>query len=188
MMHRLQPKHHFNGRQRQSGVVLIVALVMLVVIGLASVSIMRNAISTDIISDNTRRQTQALQGAQAGLRFCELQVTSTDDQVAVAPEAAAASIKDEDWQTFSNWQATGKRRDVTAGFLQDAASKGAPLHVPQCMAQLRTVGGTAGTVVVITARGFSDNYTEDEDHRTKAGAVVWLQSIVQLASASGSTL
>lgn len=178
MMHRHQQKHHFTGRQRQSGVVLIVALVMLVVIGLASVSIMRNAISTDIISDNTRRQTQALQGAQAGLRFCEMQVTSND--VAVAPEAAAASIQEEDWQTFSNWQATGKRRDVTAGFLQDADSKGAPLHVPQCMAQLRTVGGTAGTVVVITARGFSDNYTEDTtNHRTQAGAVVWLQSIVQ---------
>ena len=173
----MKPVHHRPSRampSRQSGVVLIVALVMLVVIGLASVSIMRNAISADIVSDNARRQNQALQGAQMALRFCENRVLA-----GTLPPAAAitdSATQTENWQVFTNW--TNKNNHTVA-----SDTIPAPANTPTCMAQFRTigaVGGVGGTnVVVTTARGFSENYVENNTRQTQAGSVVWLQSIVQ---------
>jgi hypothetical protein len=49
------------------------------------------------------------------------------------------------------------------------------------MAQRRTLTGAAATdnIVVVTARGFSDNYVQDSAGHTQSGSVVWLQSIIQ---------
>ena len=171
--------------RQQTGVVLIVALVMLVIIGLASAAIMRNALSSDTLSDNNRRQTYALQAAQAGLRFCEGLAQASSPIVA----AAAASIAQENWQNFSNWElaagASGAPQRVTSAFLSTVSStRTVPAAAirPQCMAQFRTIGtGAAQTqVIVVTARGFSENHVADARGRTQTGAVVWLQSIIQL--------
>jgi type IV pilus assembly protein PilX len=173
-----------TARRHQSGVVLIVAMVMLVIIGLASVAIMRNALNTDLISDNSRRQNQALQAAQAALRFCEGQIVA--GLLTPATAITDATTQKEDWQTLSNWYAdtNTSRRVVTTDFIAGSTQTDAPSFRPQCMAQTRTVGSgaSASSVVVITARGFSSNYAEDAtSRRSSAGSVVWLQSILQLA-------
>jgi type IV pilus assembly protein PilX len=179
--HRRNPPSQLASH-RQSGVVLIVAMVMLVVIGLASVAIMRNALNTDLVSDNSRRQNQALQYAQAGLRYCESLVIATT----LTPQAEAATLADEAWQKIDNWQDakswsdTGSKRVVNSDFLTNASKDNLPPTPPQCMAQKRKVGTV--DVVVVTSRGFSDNYAEDSSNRTTAGSVVWLQSIIQLAA------
>lgn len=168
---------------RQAGVVLIVALVMLVIIGLASAAIMRNVLTGDTVSDNNRRQAHALQAAQAALRYCEGKV---QDDAAANALPAVANIDDEDWKNFSNWlkaaSTAGAPKTVPASFLTPGGTNPTvPKKLPQCMAQFRTVG--AGKVIVVTARGFSENYEADSTTgRTQAGAVVWLQSIIQLES------
>lgn len=180
-----RPSNPLHARRRQRGVVLIVALVMLVVIGLASVAIMRNVMGNDLVSENNRRHAQAMQAAQAALRFCELSVASST-MVPAAPTPPA----EEPWRTFSNWQGTAGTKAnggpvrLPADFMNSTTSHTdrygdgrAPL--PQCMAQMRSVSGS-GTVVLITARGFSDNYAAKSNGDTAAGAVVWLQSIIQL--------
>lgn len=167
--------------------VLIVALVMLVVISLASVAIMKRAINTDSVADNNRRQSQAMQGAQAGLRYCEAKVTSGE----LKPSLAAKSVNDEEWKAFANWKVSNKLPNnsqapniqVPADFLANSKNDaGAPAitHLPECMAQFRTLGSTQ--VVIITSRGFSDNYVENDNGQTQAGSVVWLQSILQVAA------
>lgn len=169
--------------RRQSGVVLIVAMVMLVIIGLASVAIMRNTLSNDIIADNNRLQSQAMQAAQAGLRYCE-SLAGTPTQTA---QAAAASPDLENWNTFANWTgnagatlAAQAALQVPASFVNSLDSSATKRRnsrkLPQCMAQIRSLG--TANVYVVTARGFSDNYIETNG-RTQTGAVVWLQSIVQ---------
>ena len=171
-------------RTPERGVALIVALVMLLVISIASVSVMRSAQTTDVVSENTRRQAQATQAAQAALRFCENAVVAGT----LSPAAAAASVTQEEWQTFNNWMsgtAVSARREVSRAFVTSSDNKvirSATFKLPQCMAQNRAVSG--GSVVVITARGFSDNYTEDQAGRTTAGSVVWLQSIISLQGES----
>ncbi|MBI5925444.1 MAG: hypothetical protein HY836_07560 [Aquabacterium sp.] len=180
------PGTHWSTQSRrthasQSGVVLIVALVMLVVISLASVAIMKGAINTDSVADNNRRQGQAMQGAQAGLRYCENQVTSGS----LTPSAAVSTVATEDWKDFNKWKrgAQAPKKPVPADFLAKEDS-GAPAvaNPPECMAQFRALGTTQ--VVVVTSRGFSDNYVENDQGRTQAGSVVWLQSILQLAANS----
>lgn len=173
------PVHH----RQQSGVVLIVALVMLVIIGLASAAIMRNALTGDTVSDNIRRQAHALQAAQAALRYCEGEVQRAP--AANALPAPAAGVDAEDWRTFSNWlkqfPTEGAPKVVPAAFLTAGdTNRNIPKKLPQCMAQFRTLG--SGQVIVVTARGFSENYEADTSGRTQAGAVVWLQSIIQLES------
>lgn len=177
MMHKRAPS---SSRNAQSGVVLIVAMVMLVVIGLVSVAIMRGAMSADTVSDNTRRQAQALQAAQAALRFCEERIRTS----AFTPAPAAATVNTENWRIFSRWQDATLVHTVEQAFLADQNSPSTP-NLPQCMAQLRAITGSAtNPVVVVTSRGYSDNYTQTNG-QTQAGSVVWLQSIVQFAVASG---
>jgi Tfp pilus assembly protein PilX len=172
-----------SATRKQTGVVLIVAMVMLVVIGLASVAIMRNALGTDVISDNNRLQAQALQMAQAALHYCEGRVLKTDANQLV-PQAAAATQVQEDWRTFNNWSGAHKAtyvQDVPTAYLSTSdVSKTRPSgwKQPQCMAQSRAI--TAGfKTAVITARGFSDNYRAKTNGQSETGSEVWLQSIIQ---------
>lgn len=167
-----------SSRPAQTGVVLIVALVMLVVISLASVAIMKGAINTDSVADNNRRQGQAMQGAQAGLRYCENQVTAK----ALTPSAAAGTVATEEWKNFAKWKTnSAPKQSVPANFLAtDDSNAPVVAHLPECMAQFRALGSTQ--VVIVTSRGFSDNYVENSDGKTQAGSVVWLQSILQLAA------
>jgi hypothetical protein len=105
----------------------------------------------------------------------------------LTPAAAVTNPDLEDWRNHANWTntsawaATDAKRVVDESFLKTSTTKEAPAHLPQCMAQFRTVG--TNSVVVITSRGFSDNFTVDENsNRTIAGSEVWLQSIVQLGA------
>ena len=182
--------HTPNSRQatatHQSGVVLIVSLVMLAVISLASVAIMRNAMSTDAVSENNRRNGQAVQAAQAALLYCESQI----QQNLLTPQAKVTTATPaEKWTVFANWSATaanGGPEIVPTSFLTNGTtnqSRFTAANSPQCMAQNRTVAGTTDTVIVVTARGFSDDYEQSTTGQTTAGSVVWLQSIIRLSAA-----
>jgi Tfp pilus assembly protein PilX len=179
--------------RRQHGVVLVVALVMLVIIGLASVAVMRNVMSNDLVSENNRRQGQAMQAAQAALRFCEGELVKN----VMTPAAAVDAENDENWNTFSNWTTDGALSSggpvrVNEAYL-NSASQGQSTRYdtddtsgttrPQCMAQNRVLAD-GRSVIVVTARGFSDNFVADptQSNVTVAGAVVWLQSFIQLAA------
>jgi type II secretory pathway pseudopilin PulG len=176
---------------RQSGVTLLIALIMLVVIGLASVAIVRKASNSDAVSENARRQNQAMQAAQAALLYCEQQIASNK----LSPDKAAPTPNDENWKTFSNWAETNRNDVLTRGgplVVPVTALKtngvigsryGNVIPLPRCMAQNRTVGTDA--VIVVTAIGYSDDFTADKSTgQTLAGATVWLQSFVRFASDS----
>lgn len=186
-MRRYALRHTRAPKQQARGVVLIVALVMLVVIGLASAAVMRGVLNTDLVSENNRRHTQAMQAAQAALHYCENRVLNG----AQTPAAAAANVAAEYWQTLTNWgstDATVSLATVTADYLTGSSTESALQNryadgqapLPQCMAQYRAIGG--GDVVVITSRGFSDDYRAKSDDDDATGAVVWLQSIIQISA------
>ena len=70
-------QHYQYGRttssspRRQQGLVLVVALIMLVIISLFTVTSIRSAISSESISNNTRMVELATQSADIALRHCE---------------------------------------------------------------------------------------------------------------------
>jgi type IV pilus assembly protein PilX len=162
---------------RQEGVALIVALVVLVIIGLTSAAVMRGALSSDLVTNNTRVQTLAAQAAQVALKYCETQLQVPPPIPIILLDAPADNATPLDWTDFGNWSDVDRVNTVPEEYMKSELSSIVPTQMPQCMAQ-RSVAGTAPTIVVV-ARGFSPDFQPDPDTgATVAGSVVWLQYIL----------
>lgn len=175
-------KRDIRARSAQRGVSLLIAMCMLVIIGLVSVSVMRNAKSSDAVSANTRAQTQANQYAQAAERFCESQI-GTKALLGYVPGTTGPY-----WTTFANWYSSSgstKAYTLTTQDLSNSAKdiatppKGA---MPQCMFEDVPGPGFGVNAYIVTARGFSLDYVAESSGNTKTGSVVWLQAYVNVQS------
>lgn len=169
-------------RQRQRGVAMIVALVMLVVIGFTSVAVMRGAMSADAVAHNARVQSFAMQAAQVALRYCERQLTLgvSDRDPNFTAYSAPVSPAAYEWESYASWHTGSGRKAMAlpAGVVVTADSSAANVKSPECLAQQRA--GTPTNWWVVTARGFSPDYSADSDGRTTSGSVVWLQSTLSV--------
>jgi hypothetical protein len=166
--------------RRQRGVVLIVALIMLVVIGLMSVSVMRGALSSDIVANNARAQSLAQQSALVALRYCEREILKSGSTL--AKDARGVNIYW--WQVFGSWYPASTRiaTAVPLSVMASADSAFAPRDQfrPQCLAEKIKLEDTVTDAVIVTARGFSPDYNEDSSGRATSGTVMWVQSTVRL--------
>lgn len=174
------------GRRRQRGVTLIIALIVLIIIGLTSASVMRGALVSDQVANNTRSQTLAAQAADVALRYCERQLpacaggfTCLAAPVPVPPAVAASGV----WEASANWFGVGRAASVNVvpGAAVNSAGIKAALFsnatLPECIAEHSPL---SGTTYVVTARGFSPDHVADpKTGKTVAGSVVWVQSIVK---------
>ncbi|MDO9003307.1 MAG: hypothetical protein Q7V20_07655 [Aquabacterium sp.] len=167
-------------RPRQQGVVLIVVMIMLVIIGLTSVSVMRNALDADLISNNVRAESLATEAAQIALAFCEQQLTTPSSTLTVQPAVVPGATAH--WAVFGNWRGAALATTLTSAQVNSAlaATQLDGSRLPQCMAELSGDITGSGRVVIVTARGFSPDYSEDGDGRSLSGSAVWLQSTVRL--------
>lgn len=168
--------------RRQSGIVLIVALIMLVIIGLSSAAVMRNALSADVVINSNRAEALAMEAAQVALKHCETAILATTPTVTIQPASTPAG---QVWADLSNWsRSSAAATELTVEQVRssDAALSLSSDQLPQCMAEEAGVTGPSGTQsVIVTARGFSPDYTEDSDGRPQSGSVVWLQSTLSIA-------
>jgi type IV pilus assembly protein PilX len=155
----------------QRGITLIIAMLMLVVIGIMSVAIMRNATSSDQVANNSRLQAQANQAAQMVLRFCEDQLAAG----AASKVPPLAHVTPGAWTVKSNWDAGGLAYTLTAGDV-GGGTESFPTVPPQCISEATELL----TVFTVTARGFSNDYRADSNGATTTGAIVWLQSTVYM--------
>lgn len=163
--------------RRQQGIALIVALVVLVIIGLTSAAVMRGALSSDLVTNNTRVQSLAHQAALVGLKYCETQLTKTPpDDTFVLRDAPADPEDPLDWTTFGNWSNVDIVNNVPESYMKSEMSSFWPSKMPQCIAQRSTAGGAK--TIVVTARGFSPDFRAADSGATEAGSVVWLQYIL----------
>lgn len=166
---------------RQQGVSLIIVLIMTVIIGLTAAASMRNAVSNERVINNMRSEAVAQQYAEAGLRYCEVETAKAtavripqlqDGQYTI--HAVGASTN---WNVSATWiNNTNGRVDVPQNQLESTDSSYVPASLPQCFVEVVTLAD-GKTAWLITARGFSPDYTRDNTSgRTKTGSVVWLQS------------
>ncbi|MEK8029397.1 hypothetical protein AACH06_01075 [Ideonella sp. DXS29W] len=154
---------------------LLVALIVLVIIGLTSASVMRSVLSTDVVANNTRVQTLATQAAQIGLRYCETQAVADANGTPAALPASPADY----WNTYSHWaEKKVGIYEVPEDYMLSSNSTFSPEKLPQCMVQQLVINGK--TVYQVTAQGYSPDYSADGDGYTDTGSVVWLQSVVYL--------
>ena len=185
-------------RTPQGGLALVVVLVLLVVIGLSSASALRSATSAEQAGNNIRLQYLAQQYAEAALRYCEAELLKPDGQRVASlrqanlPEVAVgASAAQSVWGQAASWGPAGagtasKTRPPEAWFSSSLSAFSLPFG-PECLAEQQLLPGEQ-RALVITARGFSPGYLADPlSGSTRAGAVVWLQSIVLLVDATDAT-
>ncbi len=174
---------------KQRGISLIVVMILLVVIGLTSAAAIRSATSNERVTNNLRMQNLAQQYAEAALRFCEAQLSLND--AARVPTLQAANIVDvaydapSGWAQTVTWVGTGgasaSRTTVVASALSSADSSFVPTVLPQCVVERQALPDAATFAFVVTARGFSPDYSAvAATGETKSGSVVWLQSILAM--------
>lgn len=179
----------------QTGVVLIVALIMLVVISLLAVTSMRNAASSEALSGNVRTTELATQAADIALRHCEASVieiatvanglTSTGYVTTVTASNILPTATTANWQNTGTWDSTSTMTFV----LPDSLVGGTSTYKrpPECMIERLAqipVGSTTADVsksFVITARGFGPEVAAADAARSRpVGTEVWLQSHIEL--------
>ncbi|RZI82914.1 MAG: hypothetical protein EOP38_14415 [Rubrivivax sp.] len=172
-MMRQRPHSH------QQGVVLIVVLIMLVIIGLTSAAVMRNALTADLISANVRSESLATEAAQISLAFCEAQLLNETSSTVPTRDIVNTGPH---WRQLANWStsAVPPPTTLTAEQLHSANASFKATRMPQCMAELSRLPDGLSTVTVVTARGFSPDYSENATSgRVESGSVVWLQSTLR---------
>ena len=183
----------------QRGVSLLIVLIMLVVIGLTSAASLRSASSNERISNNFRMHALAEQYAEAALRYCETQLTLADGaRVDSLKEAALRAFTGAAYPAWANtltWTGAGgaaaSLTRVPEALVASADSAFKPTQLPQCAVESLSIpltqnGEPAGAadVYVITARGFSTDYSASAQAVSLAGSVVWLQSVVSVRRAA----
>lgn len=178
----------------QAGVSLIIVMIMLVIIGLTSVSAIRNATSGEKITNNIRLQNLAQQYAEAALRYCEAELQKRDDVAApngrMGTALAEANITTvavggaPAWDQTTTWIGTGgasaSKTPLPLLQVKSSDSSFQPTVLPECVAEKQSMAD-GNLVYVITARGFSPDYTADATTgKTTSGSVVWLQSTLNI--------
>ena len=164
----------FPDRAHGRGVALILAMLVLVLVGLASAAIMRDAISGSQVVNNGQLLAQAGQFAQVALRLCERQLTLPSAQRSVATLDAQTPPA---WTRQPLWTDGPALRAHVLG-ASDISSAVQPRVAPRCMVEASALSGA----FTVTARGFSPDFAADPDSGApRAGAVVWLQSTVLVA-------
>lgn len=172
---------HPRPARTQRGVVLIMALIMLAIIAITSAQALKSITLGDQIGNNLRGQKLAQQVAEAGLRWCEMQVLQNNPALPVLPEPDDPTV--EAWQVLANWN---NAVAVPAAVIANALGNQALPQLPQCLAQLAPLSnlGVADNnlaqaqvmarSVRVSIRGFSPDYVRVNN--TGAGSEVWIVS------------
>jgi len=173
---------------------MVIVLIMLVIIGLASAAAIRNATSGEKVTNNIRQQNLAQQYAEAALRYCEAELAK-DDGVAATVGRMGTTLTEANiitvavgetpgWQQAVTWTGVGgasaSLTTLPESRISSSDSAFKPTTLPQCVAEKQTLAD-GNFAYVITARGFSPDYTADAiTKQTTNGSVVWLQSTIIL--------
>ena len=96
-------RHHrmgaFPGRQR--GVVLVIALIMLMVVTMLSVSTLSVTAQQERMSGNVRDRNLAFQAAEAAVQWCLIKTKTDSAWIATNKQASAVPPTQELWKTHS---------------------------------------------------------------------------------------
>jgi type IV pilus assembly protein PilX len=186
----------------QSGIVLILALIMLVIISILTAISVRNATSSEAVNSNVRQTQLASQAAETALRYCEDAVinlvaagtatfnfTSPPSSTTVALDASLiqdmvtgtpTSMVAANWDTTT---AANKILVVPAVSVNRAGITSTFSRPPECIVD-RLSPSTSVTYsknFIITARGFGPEVAAADASRSRpVGSEVFMQSSLEL--------
>jgi type IV pilus assembly protein PilX len=181
--------------QKQNGVVLIIALILLVVISLLAITSMRGAGSAERVAGNVRTTELATQAAETALRHCESSAiqlarnTANTDATFYTTTFTIGSIAPVNstlWQSTATWDSSSAN---TATFVLPASTfvvggTSTYKRPPECMVELLSGGMPTGaasvtpSAFVVTARGFGPEVAAGVGR--PQGSEIWLQSTIEI--------
>lgn len=183
MQHRF-PVSSSPALSAERGVSLIITLIMLVIIGLTASAAMRGAISSERVVNNMRAEALAQQYAEAGLEYCESQMNlPSAGRIPALADASLTTVAvggATKWSVSGTWVGGAASQVVVPLARIESVDSSFTPRQPECFVEYQTLADTR-TAVLVTARGFSPDYTADATTgRTLSGSVVWLQSMLAL--------
>jgi type IV pilus assembly protein PilX len=180
--------------KQQHGVVMVVALILLSIMAIGAAVMVRGGVLGSRIGGNATAQAQALQMADAALRWCEHQVLTQSTQnfvgtplVQIQPIDADHTDDPQLWRTEANWNKGTVVASLPASLVSSLPTDGAKFNQPPlCMAEemalpLRPGGDPNERAFIITARGYSAGYQASTLFGA-SGAMVKLQSSLRFSS------
>jgi type IV pilus assembly protein PilX len=180
-MQRTDFKHHRS--TRESGVVLIVVLMLVAIMSLVGVITMRNSTVTEQVSNNFRVSSVAQQAAELALRYCETVAVQDGSPFYAADRAKIRSttvtgvITSGAWNVTTTWTNSANYISVTNGFSLSAETGAIRFKTaPQCVIEPVNNGAVRGYVV--TARGFGNDAVLNATNGVTIGSEAWVQSIL----------
>jgi len=182
-LQRIVHRHRFPvGRER--GIVLLLVLILLVALSGAAIWAAKASISGAQVGNNLASSSTANELAELALRYCEDGVIRADNSFTTIPfpAAAASNPLPVAWQTLSNWKSPSTSFKVVPNAqLQDALGR-TPSPAPVCMIEemrLAPIDMQPMQGFLITARGFSPDYTEASNGAITSGTDAWVQSMIR---------
>lgn len=194
-----------NHPQRQKGIVLIVALIMLIIISLLAALSVHNATSSEGVSSNVRQTQSANQVTDAALRYCEAALESwasgstatfnfSTGASSTTVTFGAAYVQDLPAgtatltsMTASNWDGTTNAGVIlvvpsSSSFVNSTLTMPNFNRAPECMFE-RLAASTDPAYsqsFAVTAHGFGPEVAAADTQRTRpVGSEVFLQSTLQ---------
>lgn len=191
----------------QSGVVLVIALVLLVVMSLLAATSLHNVSSSESVASNVRTTELATQAAEIALRHCEdsvqqviksscaklITTTFTSANILPYSDPPKWSARASSTGALTNWDGSGSTSVfvLPLGLVNQIGMATATYQrAPECMVEplpmrITDASGTGDlnedSAFVITARGFGPEVaTADADRQRPLGTEVWLQSHIEL--------
>ena len=177
-------------KQPQSGVVLVITLILLVVISLLSAMTLRTAINAEVVSSGPRVVVMGHQAAELALKYCEeatvqqVQSSVTLPSVPAIQDYPALASAVPKWQDLGNWD-SGRVGVfvVPASAMNQAGPYVSYNRLPECLVERLPMANADNSTntsnsFVVTARGFGPEVASGTARPT--GAEVWLQSTIAL--------
>lgn len=195
-------------RPKQSGVVLIIALIMLVVISLMAAMSVRNATSSEAVNANVRQTQSASQAAETALRYCEdatinMVNSGTGTSTATFTLASSSSTITFDINSIvysgtstialgtpistvaANWDSTSSSYKILvlpASMVNRSGISSTFSRAPECMVEHIEPSASPmyGKRLTVTTRGFGPEVSAADSTRSRPiGSEVWLQSSLE---------
>lgn len=150
-------RREMNCRARERGVVLVIALIMLMVVTMLSLSTLQVSVQEEKMAGNTRNRDLAFQAAEAAVQYCLKQVRDDTTWRTTNKKTPAVFGSTALWNVSGNW-ASGSTTSVsvTMGTGSRLAS------APRCIVEEiklntdyrvtgRAEGGSSDAVVILQA-------------------------------------
>ena len=188
-------QHHFtphrHNHRKQSGIVLVVALIMMAIVGIASTAGIKASMEGGAIATGLRSVGLADQAAETALRWCEFQARQADYNIPTAQVAPQPPVAGADpnalpnrWATVANFEASAV--NVPLAVMTAAGLTNFP-RLPRCLVEADEHLPSSGTATepngsrsyLVTVRAFSPDYSRQGNDTV--GSETWLQSNLVLS-------